>query len=133
MHEPRFAGYAALFDKTDRGGDIIRKGAFERTLRANVRLALLWQHRPEAVIGNIVYAREDRRGLRVIGGLDLTLPYAGEALRMLRAAAVIGLSFGYRVRSSRGSRPRQLLDVDLVEISLVTTPMQPRAQVHALA
>ncbi|MFL6788657.1 MAG: hypothetical protein ACJ8FC_08360, partial [Sphingomicrobium sp.] len=24
----RFAGYAAIFDRPDRGGDIIRKGAF---------------------------------------------------------------------------------------------------------
>jgi hypothetical protein len=24
----RFAGYAAIFDRPDRGGDIVRKGAF---------------------------------------------------------------------------------------------------------
>lgn len=29
----RFAGYAALFDEVDAGRDVIRKGAFEKSLR----------------------------------------------------------------------------------------------------
>jgi hypothetical protein len=47
-----------------------------------------------------------------------------------------GLSFGYRVRASgdgapgRGGRPtRELTALDLVEVSLVARPMQPRARV----
>ncbi len=44
-----------------------------------------------------------------------------------------GLSFGYRVRKSRGSSPRELIEVELVEVSLVAVPMQPRARVHAVA
>ena len=28
----RFAGYAAVFDRPDKGGDIVRKGAFLRAL-----------------------------------------------------------------------------------------------------
>ena len=31
-HGVRFAGYAALFDKQDRGGDIIRRGAYARAI-----------------------------------------------------------------------------------------------------
>ena len=30
----RFAGYAAIFDRPDRGGDVIRKGAFAASLEA---------------------------------------------------------------------------------------------------
>jgi len=36
----RFAGYAALFDRVDRAGDVIRRGAFARA----GPVPLLWQH-----------------------------------------------------------------------------------------
>lgn len=124
----RLAGYAALFDKVDRGGDILRRGAFARSL-ADLRqpLPLLWQHRPDRRIGAVTLAQEDRRGLRVIAALE---PDAAEALAALRSGAARGLSFGYRVRHSAGSAPRELIDLDLVEISLVSVPMMPGAKVH---
>ena len=49
---------------------------------------------------------------------------------LLRQRQVTGLSFGYRVRAAKGSAPRELSALDLVEISLVTRPMQPLARVH---
>jgi phage head maturation protease len=42
---------------------------------------------------------------------------------------VNGLSFGYRVRAARGAGPRELLALELVEVSVVTHPMQPLARV----
>lgn len=124
----RFAGYAALFDRVDRGGDIVRRGAFAGSLGAG-DLPLLWQHRPDRRIGSIRHASEDRRGLRVIAALDAE---AGDALDALRSGHVTGLSFGYRVRKARGTSPRELLALDLVEVSLVTLPMMPGAKVHML-
>src|SRR5205823_563793 len=38
----RFAGYAAIFDRPDKGGDIIRKGAFARALDRAGEIPLLW-------------------------------------------------------------------------------------------
>lgn len=60
----RFAGYAALFDREDRGGDIIRQGAFARAIAhwRGRKLPLLWQHRPDKVIGSVEMLEEDRRG-----------------------------------------------------------------------
>jgi phage head maturation protease len=43
-----------------------------------------------------------------------------------------GLSFGYRVRDAKAGAVRELTDLDLIEISLVTFPMQPLARVHAV-
>jgi HK97 family phage prohead protease len=128
----RFAGYAAIFDRPDRGGDVVRPGAFERSLKRRGRaVPLLWQHDPARPVGRIEYLREDRRGLRVIA--RLSGGSAGrEAAALLREGAVAGLSFGYAVRRSSGAAPRALEDVELVEISLVTLPMQPKARVHAL-
>ncbi|QJR01484.1 HK97 family phage prohead protease [Sphingobium yanoikuyae] len=123
----RFAGYAAIFDRVDRGGDVVRPGAFGAVTAAQV--PLLWQHRPGAPIGRIEMAREDRRGLRVIGRVSRASAAGREAAAMLAAGAVDGLSFGYRVKAARGAGPRELLALELVEVSLVTHPMQPLARV----
>lgn len=96
----RFAGYAAVFDRPDRGGDIVRKGAFLRALERSSEVPLLWQHKTGFVIGRIEHLSEDERGLRVIAALG-----AGEdakrAARLLGNGKVDGLSFGYRVRGRR--------------------------------
>lgn len=128
----RFAGYAAIFGRPDRGGDVVRPGAFARSLaRGPGAVPLLWQHAPERPIGRIDYLKEDRRGLRVIG--RLSEGSAGrEAAALLKEGAVRGLSFGYRVRAAQGEQPRELTELDLVEVSLVTLPMQPRARIHAI-
>ncbi|MEA3041147.1 MAG: uncharacterized protein QOC65_636 [Sphingomonadales bacterium] len=129
----RFAGYAALFGRPDRGGDVVRTGEFARSLGRRAKaVPLLWQHEAGRPIGRIDYLKEDRRGLRVIARLSESA--AGrEAAALLAEGAVTGLSFGYRVREAKGAAPRELIDLDLVEISLVTLPMQPRARVHALS
>jgi HK97 family phage prohead protease len=124
----RFAGYAAIFDRPDRGGDVVRKGAFARALKAAGEVPLLWQHRAGAVVGRIEHLSEDERGLRVIAAL-------GDArlARLLETKKVDGLSFGYRVREAKsGAGHRELVELDLVEVSLVANPMQPKARVHAV-
>ncbi len=128
----RFAGYAALFDREDRGGDIIRRGAFARAIAAwrGRKVPLLWQHKPNAVIGEVEMLEEDGRGLRVIGAVRGNAP--GDAAALLKRGQVNGLSFGYRVTRADGRAPRVLKDLDLVEVSLVTFPMQPGARVHAV-
>lgn len=45
-----------------------------------------------------------------------------------------GLSFGYRARGfTRDAQGRELTEIDLFEVSLVTHPMQHGARVHLLA
>ena len=127
----RFAGYAALFGKRDAGRDVIRKGAFAHTLADRRRpIPLYWQHRPEQRIGWIETIAEDRRGLRVVAAIDNP---EGGAARALKRGAVSGLSFGYRaLESRRTAEGRELLDVELFEVSLVTHPMQHGARVHLI-
>lgn len=122
----RFAGYAAVFDRPDRGGDVVRRGAFVRSLQGGT-VPLLWQHEKDRPIGRIDYLREDARGLRVVARV-----VDARVAALLQARAVTGLSFGYRVREARGREPRELTELDLVEVSLVTFPMQPLARVHAV-
>ncbi len=125
----RFAGYAALFDIADAGRDTIRRGAFAQTLAArSTPLPLYWQHRPDQPIGVIEEAAEDARGLRVIARIDR--PDSRAAL-LLAKGEVSGLSFGFRTREARQTgNGRELLAIDLFEVSLVTHPLQHGARVH---
>lgn len=112
----RFAGYAAVFNHADRGGDVIRAGAFAS---AGKRVPLLWEH--GRVAGSVEMLGQDGRGLRVIGHAERPV------------APGMGLSIGYRVRGARDlPLGRELLDLDLIEVSLVRFPMQAMARVLAV-
>ncbi|MBA4161955.1 MAG: HK97 family phage prohead protease [Novosphingobium sp.] len=128
----KFAGYAALFDKRDAGRDTIRRGAFQRTLAERREpLPLYWQHRADQRIGWIEEVKEDERGLRVVASLDNP---AGGAAAALKRGQVTGLSFGYRARQfNRDADGRELTEVDLFEVSLVSHPMQHGARVHLVS
>jgi uncharacterized protein len=127
----RFAGYAAVFDRVDRGGDVVRRGAFSGELDRPV--PLLWQHDRTKPIGEIEMLAEDHKGLRVIGRVrDAGLVAKGS-----------GLSFGYRIKRGTSlcasgknayheGTKRELLALELVEVSVVKVPMQPLARVHAV-
>ena len=124
----RIAGYAAIFDRPDSGGDIVRRGAFAEALKRGLEVPLLWQHKSGAVIGKVEHLSEDKRGLRVIARVE-----DGRAGALLSGGKVNGLSFGYRVREARSSGGhRELVGLDLVEVSLVARPMQTLARVHAV-
>jgi uncharacterized protein len=121
----RFAGYAAIFDRPDKGGDIVRKGAFVKALRqaqGERAVPLLHQHDTSRCIGAVEHLSEDARGLRVIAQVD-----ADVAVR-----PGTGLSFGYRIRGVCQGTYRELTDLDLIEVSVVAHPMQPLAQVLAV-
>lgn len=130
----RIAGYASLFGVVDHGGDIVRAGAFRRAVRAKGVVPLLWQHDAGRPIGRVERLAEDKLGLRVIAELAAGSRQGDEAVALLRAGAIKGLSFGYRVRDAREREGggRELLDLDLIEVSVVTFPMQPLARVHAV-
>lgn len=108
-----FAGYAALFDRVDRAGDVFRAGAFADA----TSVPLLRNHRGPPI--GAVTVREDGRGLKVEGAADVVR--LGD-----------GLSVGFRATRVRHGARRELLGVRLVEVSLVAMPMQPGARVETI-
>jgi HK97 family phage prohead protease len=98
---------------------------------------LLWQHDAREPIGFVESVTEDQRGLRVVARVIDAGRGAGVS-RLLSAGAIDGLSFGYRVKAARrlargsGGAVRALERVELVEVSVVTFPMQPLARVLAV-
>ena len=107
---------------------MIRKGAFAKALKRAAEVPLLWQHKADAVVGRIEHLSEDKRGLRIIASVG-----DARAASLLERRKLDGLSFGYRVREAKSSGAnRELIALDLVEVSLVASPMQPNARVHAI-
>jgi len=122
----RLAGYASVFDVADRSGDVVARGAFAD---AAAPLPLLWQHKPDEPIGFVDTLREDAHGLRITARI-VPQGRGAEAAALVRAGAITGLSFGYRVKAARPVRAgRRLERLELVEVSLVTFPMQREARV----
>jgi uncharacterized protein len=134
----RFSGYAAIFDVPDSGRDIIRAGAFSKSLhmRSRFDVPLLWQHDQCEPIGIIEQLREDDRGLHITAKLSLDSARGKDAYALMKDGAISGLSIGYRARDARPmprSSLRELRSVDLIEISLVSLPMQPLARLTAVS
>ena len=132
-----FEGYASKFGDRDQGGDTVMKGAFKNSLsqRKAKGVKMLWQHDPSYPIGVWDEIKEDATGLLVRGRLLTTVQKAKETYELMKAGVIDGLSIGYRtIKSLRDDATgfRQLKEVDLWEISLVTFPMLTSATVTSV-
>jgi HK97 family phage prohead protease len=129
-----FEGYASTFGNVDLGGDKVVRGAFKRTLEATKgKVPVLWQHRDAIGVG--IEAHEDTKGLYVRGQLVMTVKQAQEARDLTAAGAIRSMSIGYRVPRDgwdMDGETRLLKDIDLIEYSLVTFPMNPRASIAGM-
>ncbi|MCK2057114.1 HK97 family phage prohead protease [Methylobacterium sp. 37f] len=132
-----FTGYASLFGVPDLGRDVVAPGAFAQSLAARgvAGVRMLWQHDPAEPVRRWLSLREDARGLRVAGQLNLGVQRARELDALLRDGSLDGLSIGFRTLRARPERGgnRRLEAIDLWEISLVTFPLQAGARITAPA
>ncbi|MBC7767536.1 MAG: HK97 family phage prohead protease [Phycisphaerales bacterium] len=122
-------GYAALFGVEDQMRDIVRAGAFGESLARRAEpLPMLLEHEPRLLAGYWTDTREDGRGLWLRGEMREDLPGATRTRRAL-ARGVDGLSIGFiPIVSHRAGRVRVLTEIELLEVSIVTHPMQPQAR-----
>ncbi len=132
-----FSGYASIFGLPDLGNDVLDKGAFAKSLssRRPSGVRMLWQHDAAEPIGVWTDIREDARGLYVEGRLAKGVTRAREALELMRAGGLDGLSIGFRtVKARKDTRSglRHIVEADLWEISVVTFPMLPQARINNL-
>ena len=128
-------GYASLFGIADLAGDVVRAGAFRASLRraAGAGVPMLVRHDPRLVAGRWIEVKEDARGLYVRGEIDPARPGAALARRLI-ARGLDGLSIGFVTRAARKrAKGRELLELDLVEVSLVDRPMMPQARLTRTA
>jgi len=133
------AGYAAVFNapSEDLGGfvEIIAPGAFVAALGADIRA--LWNHEDSEVLGR-TRSGTLRLGVDATGlSCEIDLPDTAtgrDAAALLARGDVDGMSVGFRtIRDSwasvEGKTVRTLLEVDLVEVSIVAFPAYPDTEV----
>jgi HK97 family phage prohead protease len=125
----KFTGIGAVYGNVDLGGDKILPGAFSRTLAGSKQFPLLWQHNPSDPIGS-VKVTDSPVGLQVEGQLLLSDPTAQKAYSFLKAGIIKGLSIGFEtVKASFVDEVRELSELKLWELSVVTFPMNQEAMV----
>lgn len=128
-------GYAAVFNSEANLGtfsEVIRPGAFAKSLATGSNVRALYDHQGSALLGTTkggtLQLREDSKGLT----FTLTLPdtsHGRDLAILVDRGDVSGCSFGFRVLpggdrwEERGSTMvRELLQVDLSEITLTSDP-----------
>ena len=133
MTELLIKGYASRFGERDLGGDIVRRGAFSAALLSRpAPRPMLYAHETDAPIGVWDRIFEDATGLFVEGRIHGGSPAADRIIALVASGAVDGLSIGYRtLRSRPDTVGRELLEVDLWEISIVAFPMLPTARIDS--
>ncbi len=134
-----FEGYGSVFNLKDHGNDIIVPGAFADSIESQKKAgrlpAMLWQHRQQEPIGVYTSMEEDSVGLKVKGQLALKTARGAEAYELMKMGAISGMSIGYRPREADNDKMtgiRSLKKVDLVELSLVTFPMNDASRISAV-
>ena len=139
MDKGEFTGYASVFGNVDLGNDIVERGAFRKSLRRKGyrKVKMLYQHDTKQPIGVFDMIKEDDNGLFVKGRLAMGTQKGKEVYELMKMGAIDGLSVGYRVDQKgysydERSKKRRLKDVDLMEISAVTFPMNPQAVIQGV-
>ena len=130
-----FEGLASTFGNRDLVDDVIEPGAFAKSLASPQSIKMLWQHDIKSPIGIWKDMRETKAGLEVKGDLVLEVQQAREALGLMKAGAVDALSIGFRVPKGgavfdKRTGVRRLKEIQLLEVSLVTFPANPKARIE---
>lgn len=126
-----FTGLASVFDNLDAHGDIVRRGAFAKSLASAQPIPLLWEHKsadPRNYVGDVIEAAETSEGLQIVGKFDLETEHGQAAYRNVKGRRVGGLSIGYHVRhQAKTAVGNELTDLDLIEVSVVSRGANPAA------
>lgn len=94
-------GYFSAFDNVDSDGDVIRKGAFLKTIRENgpdsqsPRIKHLMNHNPGHPLGKLFTLREDTNGLYYESQLG-THALGQDFTKMVESGLITEHSIGYR-------------------------------------
>lgn len=133
----KLEGYAAVFNSPsqDLGGftESVRPGAFKRSLSKPAGILALYDHDSRSILGRVgagtLRLVEDSRGLQ----FEIDLPqtsYGNDLGVLVKRGDVQGASFAFTTpnggdhwtRSATGDAHRELLDVDLHEITVTANP-----------
>lgn len=121
-------GYASDFD-IDRDGEYMVPGALEKALESYMQNPVLcYHHKLSEQMGRVVDARVDGKGLWIKARVAKPEPGTERMNRYMdvQRGDLRGFSIGGFFRKMVDKGRRLIHDIDLVEISLTPTPVNPR-------
>lgn len=139
-------GHAAVFNNVDHQGDIIRPGAFKRTIKERVaagKVPLMVRHMAmggdtQEIIGTIVSAREDKKGLFIEADLMDAQVAQETRSKILQAPKMFGMSVGFKTMKSADITDgegkitgKELLELALFEVTVTALPANDRTTARA--
>ena len=123
-------GYGSYFDNKDSDQDIIRKGAYQKTIKENgSRVKYLYQHDMMQPIGKMKELYEDAKGLVFVAEIPKT-QLGNDVMELMKAGVITENSVGIMpiVKENKGDY-RELREVKLYEISAVTLAANDQAKI----
>ena len=134
-------GYASVFNVVDQQDEVVRPGAFLKTIAERVSagkvklmtMHMAWGGDTMEVIGTITEAKEDERGLWIHADFAST-DHAQEARKLSVEGHVSGLSIGYNAIAAApltedGKTIIALTELRLLEVTLTARPANELALV----
>lgn len=122
-------GLAVGYGNLDHGGDIVMPGAITASMAGRKSLPMLLYHDHKRPVGVWNEFKETGEGLLAKGRFDDTND-GRETRARAQSGSLAGLSMGFKtLRHRMEGKARQLLEVALHEISLVTIPMNDRTRI----
>jgi uncharacterized protein len=131
--EGSFEGLLSPYGNVDATGDVVKAGAYTKTLkdRGN-KIPLLWQHQAALPIGELTL-EERPDGLWCKGQLLMADSVAQRAYLFIKSRIVKGLSIGFEaVKDAVENGVRYLSEIKLYEGSIVTFPANEAALITSV-
>lgn len=124
-----FVGFANVYGNEDLVGDVVDRGAFTKTIAERPTVKILFNHNPNCPIG-LGTLEDSDIGLVLKGRLNLDTQLGREVYSNLRLGILDSLSIGYEVvKKATEAGLRHLKEVKVYEVSVVTFPANPMAQI----
>lgn len=123
-------GYASVFDNKDSDNDIIRRGAYSKTIAENgSRVKYLYQHDMSKPLGKMVHMEEDAKGLLFEAKIaDTTL--GKDVVELIKAGVITENSVGILpIQKEDKGDYREIKEVRLFEVSAVTLAANDQAMI----
>jgi HK97 family phage prohead protease len=111
--------------------ETVKPGAFKRSLESNKNILALFDHDTSKILGSTnsetLILKEDDIGLYFELKLNNNLSYTRDILELIEMKVLSNCSFGFKINQDEweekeGSYYRNLLDIELMEITLTGLP-----------
>ena len=124
-------GYASIFNNIDSDNDIIRKGAYKKTLEeSGKRVKYLYQHDMDKPIGKMLMMEEDEKGLMFEAQIAKTT-LGKDVIELIKSGiitenSVVIMPIG---KEMNPDGQREIFEVRLFEVSAVTLAANDEAKI----